>query len=141
MAHCQDLTTLCVPLTRGNGNVVNSCMTKVLLIKHKIVGTEEYVCHKDHRKCDLKGSSYNDLCPYDCFLSSLSFHTWHQLVRSKLGWFENIKKNVNVVSNTNQIVLFLPAQNLKVMKKNSPPTICFFSEPIWGNVACGQLVH
>ena len=75
MAHCQDLTTFCLPLTRGNGNVVNSCMTKVLLIKHKIVGTEEYVCHKDHRKRDIKGSSYNNLCQYDCFLSSLSFHT------------------------------------------------------------------
>ena len=43
--------------------------------KHKIVDTEEYVCHKDHRKWDLKGSSYNDLCQYDCFLSSLLFHT------------------------------------------------------------------
>ena len=60
-------------------------------IRHKIVDTEEYVCHKDHRKCDLKGPSYNDLCQYDCFLSSLSFHTWHQLIRSNLGWFENIK--------------------------------------------------
>ena len=71
------LETLCIPLTRGNRNggeqLDDKCFT--YKIKHKIVDTEEYVCHKDHRKCDLKGSSYNDLCQYDCFLSSLSFHT------------------------------------------------------------------
>ena len=106
-------------------------------IKHKIVDTEEYVCHKDHRKCDLKGSSYNDLCQYDCFLSSLSFHTWHQLVRSKLGWFENIggkKSFVNVVPNTNQMVLFLPAQNLKLWKRTLLPPSAFSqnqSEGMW----------
>ena len=61
-------------------------------IKYKIVDTEEYVCHKDHRKFDLKGSSYNDLSQYDYFLSSLLFHTWNQLVRSKLGWFGKKKK-------------------------------------------------
>ena len=120
------------------GMVVNSWMTNVLLTKwNKIVDTEEYVCHKDHRKCDLKGSSYNDLCQYDCFLSSLSFHTWHQLVRSKLGWFENIKKKknfVNVVSNTNQMVLFLPAQNLKLWKRTLLPPSAFSlnqSEGMW----------
>ena len=66
------------------------------------------------------------------------------LLEVNLGDLKTLKKKkktfVNVVSNTNQIVLFLPAQNL-VMKKNSPPTICFFSEPIWRNVACGQLVN
>ena len=62
------------------------------------------------------------------------------LLEANLGDLKTLKKKktfVNVVSNTNQIVLFLPAQNL-VMKKNSPPTICFFSEPIWRNVACGN---
>ena len=66
------------------------------------------------------------------------------LLEVNLGDLKTFKKKktfVNVVSNTNQIVLFLPAQNLKVMKKNSPPTICFFGEPIWGNVVCGQLVN
>ena len=105
-------------------------------IKHKIVDTEEYFCHKDHRKCDLKGPSYNVLCRYDCFLSSLSFHTWHQLVRIKLRWFENIKKKnfVSVLSNTNQIVLFLPAQNLKLWKRTILPPAAFSqnqSEGMW----------
>ena len=130
MAHCRDLTTFCITLTRGNGNggeqLDDKCFT--YKIKHEIVDTEEYVCHKDHRKCDLKGPSYNDLCQYDCFLSSLSFPTWHQLVRRKLGWFENIKKKknfFNVVSNTHQIVLFLPAQNLKLWKRALLPPSAF----------------
>ena len=71
------LDNIMYPLTRDNRNggeqLDDKCFT--YKIKHKIVDTEEYVCHKDHRKCDLKGSSYNGLCQYDCFLSSLSFHT------------------------------------------------------------------
>ena len=57
MAHCQDLSTLCIPLTRGNGNGGEQLDDKgfTYKIKHQIVDTEEYVCHKHHRKCDLKG--------------------------------------------------------------------------------------
>ena len=70
------LEAFCLPLTgaMGRGEQLDD-KGFTYKIKHKIVDTEEYVCHKDHRKCDLKGSSYNDFCPYDCFLSSLSFHT------------------------------------------------------------------
>ena len=98
--------------------------------------TEEYVCHKDRQVTMI---SYNDLCQYDYFLSSLLFHTWHQLVRSQLGWFKNIKKKkkktfVNAVSNTNQITLFLPAQNLKLWKRTLLPPSAFSqnqSEGMW----------
>ena len=57
MAHCQDLSTLCIPLTRGNGNGGEQLHDKGFThkIKRQIVDTEEYVCHKHHRKCDLKG--------------------------------------------------------------------------------------
>ena len=57
MAHCQDLSTLCIPLTRGNGNGGEQLHDKgfTYKIKCQIVDTEEYVCHKHHRKCDLKG--------------------------------------------------------------------------------------
>ena len=64
------------------------------------------------------------------------------LLEANLGDLKTLKKKknfVNVVSNTNQMVLFLPAQNLKLWKGTF--LICLFSEPIWGNVACGQLVN
>ena len=68
------LETLCIPLTRSNGNggeqLDDKCFTNK--IKHKIVDTEEYVCHKDRQVTMI---SYNDLCQYDYFLSSLLFHT------------------------------------------------------------------
>ena len=73
----------------------------------------------------LKGQVIMVSCQYDCLLSSLLFHTWHQLVRSKLGWFENIKKIVNVVCNTNKMVHFLPAQNLKLWKRTLLPPSAF----------------
>ena len=70
------LEAFCLPLTgaMGRGEQLDD-KGFTYKIKHKIVDTEEYVCHKDHRKRDIKGSSYNNLCQYDCFLSSLSFHT------------------------------------------------------------------
>ena len=51
------LVNIMYPLTRGNGNGGEQLDDKgfTYKIKRQIVDTEEYVCHKHHRKCDLKG--------------------------------------------------------------------------------------
>ena len=51
-----------------------------------------------------------------------------------LNDLKTLKKIVNVVSNTNQIVLFLPAQNLKLWKRTLLPPSAFSqnqSEGMW----------
>ena len=47
------------------------------------------------------------------------------LLEANLGDLKTLKKIVNVVSNTNQIVLFLPAQNLKLWKRTLLPPSAF----------------
>ena len=58
------------------------------------------------------------------------------LLEANLGDLKTLKKKnfVNVVSNTNQIVLFLPAQNLKLWKRTILPPSAFSqnqSEGMW----------
>lgn len=56
------------------------------------------------------------------------------LLEANLGDLKTLKKIVNVVSNTNQIVLFLPAQNLKLWKRTLLPPSAFSqnqSEGMW----------
>ena len=56
------------------------------------------------------------------------------LLEANLGDLKTLKKIVNVVSNTNQIVLFLPAQNLKLWKRTVLPPSAFSenqSEGMW----------
>ena len=56
------------------------------------------------------------------------------LLEANLGDLKTLKKIVNVVSNTNQIVLFLPAQNLKLWKRILLPPSAFSqnqSEGMW----------
>lgn len=56
------------------------------------------------------------------------------LLEANLGDLKTLKKIVNVVSNTNQIVLFLPAQNLKLWKGTLLPPFAFSqnqSEGMW----------
>ena len=58
------------------------------------------------------------------------------LLEANLGDLKTLKKKnfVNVVSNTNQIVLFLPAQNLKLWKRTLLPPSAFSenqSEGMW----------
>ena len=59
------------------------------------------------------------------------------LLEANLGDLKTLKKKknfVNVVSNTNQMVLFLPAQNLKLWKGTLLPPFAFSqnqSEGMW----------
>ena len=56
------------------------------------------------------------------------------LLEANFGDLKTFKKIVNVVSNTNQIVLFLPAQNLKLWKRTLLPPSAFSqnqSEGMW----------
>ena len=58
------------------------------------------------------------------------------LLEANLGDLKTLKKKnfVNVVSNTNQMVLFLPAQNLKLWKRILLPPSAFSqnqSEGMW----------
>ena len=56
------------------------------------------------------------------------------LLEANLGDLKTLKKIVSVVSNTNQMVLFLPAQNLKLWKRTLLPPSAFSqnqSEGMW----------